>query len=380
MNFKSRFITSVFITAILSIFLLVSSGYAQVNTDQVTAYLEQVRQETGAPGISVAVAVGGNIIYSNGVGYAELDNKVPATGQTVHNVGSVSKVIATVAIMQLFEQGKIDLDAPIQQYVSYFPEKEWKITLRRILTHTSGIRHYKRGEFGHLGLLEAHHFNKFEDAIEFWKEDPLLFEPGKFWSYSSHAFNLIHGVIETISGISFEEYMKKFVWEPAGMLSTSFDVPARVVPNRGRGYSRTRQGIIQNTRYIDPSYKYASGGIISTVENLVRLGIALNNGTLLKSETIEKMYEVQVDPVMRFKPNGDPVKQEHKQALGWYIRTDAQGREFPSHTGTVKGTRSYILNYPEFGLVLALQTNITPFDSPKYGNAIAQMFLPPTKK
>jgi len=380
MNEKRMFFTrpAVVILLVFAVVLLVTSNVVgQVDAQQITNYLEQVRNETGAPGISVAVAVNGEIVYSEGVGYAELDNMVPATGSTVHNIGSVSKVLATVAVMQLVEQGKVNLDDPIQKYVPYFPEKKWKVTVRHILTHTSGIRHYKRGEFGPLGLLEAHHFDKFENAIDFWKEDPLLFKPGDYYSYSSHAFNLLHGLVETVTGMDFEEYQKKHIWEPAGMLSTSFDVPSRIVPNRGRGYGRNRSGIVVNTRYVDPSYKYASGGVLSTVENLVKFGIALNNGTLMKPETVDMMYEVQVDPVMRFNPNGEPQKQGHKQALGWFIRFDIQGRGFPSHTGTVKGTRSYLLNYPEYGLVLALQTNIVPFDSPKYGNAIAQMFLPP---
>jgi len=365
---------------IICFVFLSTAVFGQVNEKQIVKYLQQVRNETGAPGISVAVAVMGKIIFSGGAGFAELENMIPAAGSTVHNVGSVSKVMAAVAIMQLVEQGAVELDVPIQTYVPYFPEKRWEITLRRILTHTSGIRHYKVGEFGSRGLLEAYHFTKFEDAIEFWKDDPLLFEPGKFWSYSSHAFNLINGVVETVTGLGFEEYMKKYVWEPAGMLNTAFDIPSRIVHNRGRGYGRNREGIIINTRYVDPSYKYASGGIISTVEDLVKFGTALNNGSLLKPETIEKMYEIQVDPVMRFNPRGEPVKQSHKMALGWYLRTDAQGRTFPSHTGTVKGTRSYVLNYPEYDLVVALQVNIVPFDSPKYGNAIAQMFLPPVNK
>ena len=368
------------IAAVTTVFLLAfltATAFAQMDAKQLADYLEQVRLETGAPGISVAVAQKGEIILSVGVGFAELENLTPASGETVHNIASISKTHAAVAIMQLVEQGKVKLDDEIQKYVPYFPKKRWAVTVRHILTHTSGIRHYKRGEFGEQRYKEKIHYDKFEDAVKIWKEDSLLFKPGEFWSYSSHASNLMHGMVETVTGMGFEEYMKKYVWEPAGMLNTAFDIPSRIVHNRGRGYRRNDRGVPENVPYADVSYKYAGGGILSTVEDLVRFGTALNNGTLLKPETLAKMYEVQVDPVMRFNPEGEPRKQGHKQALSWFIRTDAQGRAFPSHTGTVKGTRSYLANYPEYDLVVALSANIVPFDSPKYGNAIAQAFLPP---
>ena len=105
-------------------------------------YMEQIRNDNDLPGLSVAVAVDGEIVFSEGVGYAELDNRTPTTGRTVHNVGSVSKVLAVVGLMQLVEQGKVDLDATLQTYMPWYPEREFPITVRHILTHTSGIRHY----------------------------------------------------------------------------------------------------------------------------------------------------------------------------------------------------------------------------------------------
>ncbi|MGH7455901.1 MAG: serine hydrolase domain-containing protein, partial [bacterium] len=332
------------------------------------------------PGISVAVALKGEMIVSCGVGYAELDNSTPATGRTVHNIGSVSKTLAAVAVMQLVERGKVKLDDPIQKYVPYFPEKRWPITVRHILTHTSGIRHYKDGEFGPQQIKERMHYNSLQEGIEIFKDDTLLFEPGKYWFYSSHAANLMQGIVETVTEMGFEEYLKKYVWEPAGMLSTAFDAPERIVHNRGRGYIRNEQKLLINVPYADVSYKYAGGGMISTVEDLARFGSAMNDGTLLRPETVAMMHKVQVDPVMRYNPSGQPQKMPHQQALSWFIRTDAQGRTFPSHTGTVKGCRSYLLNYPEHGLVIALIANVVPFDSPQYGNAIAQLFLAPVHR
>ncbi len=116
---------------------------AQVDAEQIRTYMEQVRNETGVPGMSVAIAIGNELVFSDGVGFAELDSKVLATGRTVHNVGSVSKVLAVIPIMQLVEQGNVDLDATIQTYLTYYPEKAHPITVRQILTHTSGISHHR---------------------------------------------------------------------------------------------------------------------------------------------------------------------------------------------------------------------------------------------
>ena len=361
---------------------------AQVSRDQLLDYMEQVRNENDLPGMSVAVAVDGEIVFSEGVGYAELDNQVPATGRTVHNVGSVSKVLAVVGLMKLVEwrgnshRGtfpfpQLDLDATIQTYMPYYPEKGVPITVRQILTHTSGIRHYNGVEFGPYDLLSLRHYDDFEEATELWRDDPLVFEPGSAWMYSSHAHNLQHGIVEAVSGMDYEEFLKRFVYEPAGMGATQFDVPSRVVHNRGHGYVRDAQGRFIHPSPEDPSYKYAGGGIISNVEDMVRLGVALNEGRILEPETIEEMYRVQLDPsIMQFGPDGPPLPLGHEQALAWFIRTDQAGRKYPSHTGTVKGTRSFLANFHQYGVVVALQVNALPFDSARYGEAIAQMFLP----
>ncbi|MEM9314600.1 MAG: serine hydrolase domain-containing protein [Pseudomonadota bacterium] len=348
-----------------------------MSREQLLDYMQQIRSANDLPGLSVAVAVDGEIVFSEGVGFAELDNRTPATGRTVHNAGSVSKVLAVVGLMQLWEQGKVDLDATIQTYLPYYPERAFPVTVRQILTHTSGIRHYNGVEFGPHDLLRFKHFDNFEEATELWRNDPLVFEPGTAWMYSSHAHNLQHGIVEAASGLGFEEYLKKYVWEPAGMMATQFDVPSRVVENRGKGYLRDNNGPFVNAPAEDPSYKYAGGGILTTAEDLVRFALAINEGRLLSDRAVAEMHRHQIDPsLQRFIPGADPQALDHQQALAWWIRTDQAGRQYPSHTGTVKGTRSFLANFDEYGVIVAIQANALPFDSARYGEAIAQMFLP----
>ncbi|MEO1080213.1 MAG: serine hydrolase domain-containing protein [Pseudomonadota bacterium] len=371
-------INHAFLGVLLSALLALSlpTEAQRVSREQLLDYMQQIRSAHDLPGLSVAVAVDGEIVFSEGVGYAELDNRTPATGRTVHNAGSVSKVLAVVGLMQLWEQGKVDLDATVQTYLPYYPEQPYPVTVRQILTHTSGIRHYNGVEFGPDDLLRFRHFDNFEEATELWRNDPLVFEPGTAWMYSSHAHNLQHGIVEAASGLGFEEYLTKFVWEPAGMMATQFDVPSRVVENRGKGYLREDSGPFVNAPAEDPSYKYAGGGILTTVEDLVRFALAINKRRLLSDRSVAEMHRPQIDrSIQRFVPGAPPQPLDHQQALAWWIRTDQAGRQYPSHTGTVKGTRSFLANFDEYGVVVAVQANALPFDSARYGEAIAQMFL-----
>ncbi len=344
---------------------------------QARAYLEELWRSTGTPGISVAVLAQGRLAFSAGVGFADLENMVPATGSTVYNIGSVSKAQTAVAIMQLVEQGKVSLDDPIQKYVPSFPDKGSPITVRHILTHTSGIRHYRATDFPDSEDNEnMKPVATLEEGIRIFKDDPLLFKPGEYYFYSSYAVNLLQGVVEKASGMAFEDYMRKHVWSPSGMYGSAFDVPARIVPRRARGYS-VGNGQIRNYPYGDLTYKFASGGMLSSAEDLVRLGAALNRHVLLKAETVALMYK-PMSPVLQYQEKGPPQAMESSQGLLWRIAKDDAGRTFVHHCGTVKGFNACLVNYPEQDVVVAILGNgdpVTPARRPAV--AFAQLFLPP---
>jgi hypothetical protein len=133
--------------------------------------------------------------------------------------------------------------------------------------------------------------------------------------------------------------------------------------------------VIQKAAYVDVSYKYASGGMLASCEDLVRFAAAINAGTLMKAETRHAMHAVQVESVMAYQAKGAPVKQDFKQAIGWRVSTDVTGRTYISHTGTVRGTRSVVINYPAESVVVAMQANVLPFDSEAHGRALALLVL-----
>ncbi|HKV08793.1 MAG TPA: serine hydrolase domain-containing protein [Thermoanaerobaculia bacterium] len=342
---------------------------------QAMAYLQEVWRSIGTPGISVAVLQRGRLVFSEGVGFADLDNMVPANGSTVYNVGSVSKAITAVAIMQLVEQGKVGLDEPIQKYVPTFPEKGSPITIRHIMTHTSGIRHYRSTDFPDSKDNENWKpYSSLEEAIKIFKDDPLLFKPGEYYFYSSYAANLLQGVVEKARGLAFEDYLRRYVWTPAGMLNTAFDIPERIVPHRAKGYYVV-DGKMLNYPYGDLTYKFAGGGMISTAEDLVRLGAALNRGALLKPETVTLMY-APIAPVLQYREKEPPQATEFSQALIWRILKDQAGRTFVNHCGTVKGFNACLVNYPDQDLVVAILGNGYPTPARREAVAIAQFFLP----
>lgn len=245
---------------------------------------------------------------------------------------------------KLVEQGRVSLDDPVQKYVPAFPDKIVTVTLRHILTHTSGIRHYKPAENPSQKL-----FDSIADAIAIFKDDPLLFTPGTKYSYSSYAYNLIAGVIEKASGLTFEAYMQEKVWGPAGMKETRLEHPPEIVPNRARQYLRGGDGPgVVNAPYADLSIKWAGGGIISTVEDLLRFHIALDEGKLVRRETLEQMYTPAT--------LNDGSKIDY--ALGWRIQTDQQGRRWISHSGGATGGSTFLLRDPERKLAVAIMCNV----------------------
>lgn len=339
-------------------------------------YLQRIVEETGAPGVSAAVAVNGRLVYSGGAGYADLDNQVPQDGKTIHNIGSISKAYAVVAIMQLVEKGMINLDDEIQKYLPYMPRKQKPITINHILTHTSGMRHYAKKDQENYNAKRMRHYDDYAESTTIFRDDSLLFDPGLYYSYSSFSSALMHGIVEQVSGLRFEDYMRKNVWLPAGMLNTCFDVPSRIIPKRGKGYIRNDKGVLINAPYEDVSYKYASGGIISTPEDMVKLALALNKGMLLKPKSLAKMYEPQFDKNKKaFNANTSEQKEPLGQGLIWWSGQDTSGRTWYGHSGSVKGTNSFLMNFPDEQVVVAVQFNTYVSNVTEYALALAEMFL-----
>ena len=296
----------------------------------------------GIPGFNVAVVIDGKIVYSEGFGYADLEQRVPAWQITKFRIGSVSKPLTSAALMKLVEQGKIDLDAPIQKYVPSFPDKGAVITARMLAGHLGGIRHYKAGE-----VDNQKHYDNVVDGLERFKDDPLVVPPGTKFSYSSYGYNLLSAVIQGAGGKPFLEFEQEQVFDPLGLLNTTADQPADIIPQRARFYSGTKGKPTKNSIYVDNSYKWAGGGFISTSEDLVRFGSALLHPGYLKAESL----------ALLFTPQKTKDGKETGYGMGWFIGKSESGKRIFEHSGGSVGGTSELILYPDTHLAVAFVCN-----------------------
>lgn len=298
---------------------------------------------TEAPGVSIAASKDGRLVWSQGIGCADLEQEVPLTPISRLRIGSVSKPLTSALLGLLVEEGRLDLDAPVQTYVPDFPRKAWPITTRQLAGHLAGVRHYKPGEFE-----SREHYGTVREGLQIFENDPLLFEPGTKFSYSSYGWNLISAVLEGAAHESFLSMMRRRVFGPAGMAHTSADDPTAIVPDRGRFYTRTDDtGAVVNAGYVDNSIKWAGGGFLSTAEDLVTFGNALLEGRLLQPDTLRLLWTSQ--------KTADGKETEY--GMGWGVRRDAKGRRRISHSGGAQGGTAYLLIYPEDRFVIAMIVN-----------------------
>lgn len=317
-------------------------------------------EEMGTPGLSVAVAVGGEIVWAEGFGYADLENRVPVWPSTKFRIASISKPVTAAALGKLLEAGRIDLDAPVQQYVPSFPEKRWPITTRQLAGHLAGIRHYRGSE-----SLSHTHYDNVLDALEIFSGDSLLHEPGTEYLYSSYGWNLISAVIQGIVGEPFLDYMRREVYDPLRMNETVAEHVDSLIYHRARFYLRDDAGRIVNAPYVDLSNKWAGGGFLSTAPDLVRFASALMDGSFLEPATTRLFWTSQKTL------DGE----ETGYGIGWHI-TERNGRRVVYHTGGATGGSDVLVLLPDEGVAVAVLTNLRSQRPTDAALAIAEAFLP----
>lgn len=324
--------------------------------------LRALMAEQHIPGLTAAVLINGQIVWSEGLGWADVENRVPVTPLTKMRIGSVSKSMTGAALGVLLDADQIDLDAPVQQYVPSFPEKRLPVTTRQAAGHIAGIRHYRDDEF-----LSARHYDTVEDGLTIFAEDSLLFEPGSQFQYSSYGWNLVSAAIEGAAGQGFLPFMRKAVFRPLGLRHTVAGHTDSLIAHRTRFYAVEHDSVLINAPYVDNSYKWAGGGFLSTAEDLVRFGDALMSDDFLTPATRDELFtslRTTAD-----EPTG--------YGLGFFVGIDDAGRRTVGHSGgSVGGTTQFIL-YPEQNVVVALIANRGGVDYRDVHHHIAEQFIMP---
>lgn len=316
----------------------------QQAVDEARERVRELVAEHNLPGVSVAVGLDGELVWAEGFGWADLEQRVLVTPLTRFRIGSVSKPLTAAAVGLLYERGRLDLDARVQQYVPSFPEKRWPIGTRQLMGHIAGIRHYR----DEAEALSSKHYDDVLDGLEIFAGDPLLFQPGTKYGYSSYGWNLVSAVVQSAAGEPFLDFMRREVFTPVGMRHTVPDDVFRIVPDRAGFYARDTDGRLRNAAYVDESNKWASGGFLSTPSDLVRFGFAMLDGKLLKPETVQLLWT--------------PLRLESGEStehgLGWGIREMA-GRRMIGHGGASVGGRASLMIFPEERLIISVTSNVT---------------------
>jgi serine beta-lactamase-like protein LACTB, mitochondrial len=302
------------------------------------------RLATHLPGVQVAVAVNGALVWSEGFAYADAERKRPVTRETQFRIGSVSKPLTAAAVALLYEQGKLDLDAPVQRYVPSFPDKGYPITTRQLAGHLAGIRHYRDQEF-----FLNRHYTTVRDGLTIFQDDSLLFPPGTRFSYSSYAWNLISAVVEGAAGEDFLRYISAHVFRPLALTHTAPDRVDSVIPGRTQYYDRDSTGRYHIAPAVDNSYKWAGGGFVSTAEDLVKFGSALLQPGFLKPETLELLFTSQ----------RTTSGQETGYGIGWFLQTDSLGHRWAFHGGGAVGGTAVFGVDRDSRVVVAILTNLS---------------------
>ena len=329
--------------------------------------------EQNLPGLSVAVAVGGEIVWAEGFGWADLEKRVSVAPDTRFRIGTASIALTSVAVGQLLEEGQLNLDDEIQKHVPAFPKKQWPVTLRQLMGHVAGVR----TDGGDEGPLFSEHCARPADALPHFAEDALRFEPGAEYRFSSYGWILVSAAVEAASKEPFLTFMQKEIFEPLGMDRTMADSATEPIPNRATPYfprfaADPRYGP-DPMREVDYSCYAGASVFVSTPSDLVRFAVAFSSGKLLKPATVELFQTSQ----------RTSSGQETGYGLGWDLETvTLAGKDTRAigHDGdSLGGTLASLLTFPEHGIVVSLMTNISYADTFAVGVKIAEAFAQPRR-
>jgi CubicO group peptidase (beta-lactamase class C family) len=341
-----------------------TTAYArEANRKPIAAARAVVREALAAspvPAFSIAVVRGDEVVWAEAFGKSDLELDVAATPAHRFRLGSVSKVFTASLAAELAARRVVDLDAPIVQYMPDLPEQHRATTLRQLLTHRGGIRHYlpKDDSAEAPGPIDRRVYKDNAEILAVFINDPLIAKPGQTVSYSTFGYTLVSLALASAAKLPFLDLIQRDIATPLGLASLSGDAPSSVVPNRVRGYHPGERanwahppvaGPYANAPPGTPIYKWAGGGLLATPADIARFGAAhLAPGKLSKA-ALDALFTLQTEATEQSPPLG----------LGWRIDEDASKRRRWHHAGAQQGARAGLVVYPKEELSIGLATNLT---------------------
>ncbi len=315
------------------------------------------------PGTSVAVAVGDEIVWSQAFGFADVDRHRPVSRSTQFRVYEVAMPLTAALMARLADEGRLDLDAPIQRYVPGVEDGGFPVTVRSLAAHVSGARDFSEEEDASAPCSGA------RDAVRHLPPQLFVRPPGLGHTMSRPGYLLLSAALESASGRPFGDLLAETIAAPAGMGSTMVDDPRRFLPGRTLFYERGWFGLLRSARQVDTSCRSGAGGLLSTTGDLARFGASLLRGEILRRETLEAMFTAQKTRAGAGTGYG----------LGWHVETDARGRKILWHGGRGVGGRAAIVLIPHARLVAVMLSNIEGEMLDEHARRIAAFFLEETE-
>ncbi|MCB9890200.1 MAG: beta-lactamase family protein [Planctomycetes bacterium] len=311
------------------------------NEDAIVRRIETAMGRQQIPGLQVAIGIDGQIAFERGFGFADVENEVRTTAETRFRTASIAKSMTAVATLQSVERGRVDLDADVRTHVPEFPEKRWPVTVRDLLGHLGGVRHYVRpGE-----STGTKHYDSVRASLACFANDPLVVKPRERFVYTTFGYTLLGCVVEAATEQSFEDALRASIWRPAGMTHTCIDDETRLVPGRARGYEIVNGEVVPAALH-DTSMKVPGGGLRSTATDLVRFGFALLQDDLVQRSTRDLMWTRQTTADGKATGYG----------LGFSIGA-FDDEPLIGHSGGQAGTSCLLRMRPNHGHVVAVMTN-----------------------
>ncbi|MEM1219292.1 MAG: serine hydrolase domain-containing protein [Bacteroidota bacterium] len=295
-------------------------------------------------GAASAYSYEGEMLWMSSAGYANRTTKEEFTIDTKSRIASIAKPMTAIAIMQLRDQGLLQLDNPIKQYLSDWPQKSKKdITIRHLLAHTSGIKGYKNSK----EAASEEQYHSLQKAMEvFWKRS-LAFEPGSDFNYTTYGFVVLGRIIEVISKQSYADYLQENILDPAGMNDTGIEIFGKEVAGKSVLYHYEDAGEVIEAPANNLSNRTPGGGLYSTVNDLLKFGKATMDGTLIRSESLSEMTQISF-----------PCEGCNPYGLGWFLYGNpGSERDYFGHGGGQYGANTLVILIPSRGATLVVMSN-----------------------
>jgi CubicO group peptidase (beta-lactamase class C family) len=320
-----------------------------------TPFIEEVMQAYDLPGFAIGVVEDNEVVYARGFGYKNIDIKDPVTTTTLFHMASISKPFVATAVMQLVEQGKIDLEAPVTTYLPYFElddERYANITIQQMLSHVSGMPDVEDYEWDNPQYDEG----ALERYVRSLADKKMRFDPGKRYAYSNMAFECLGDVIAKVSGMSFADYEKKYILDPTGMKESTFLKPEHLPESWASGHLRTTRTIAWEGYPYNRRHGPSSTLHSNAVEMCHWAIINMKRGTHAGQKILEPAsYDLLWKPW--FKIGGEDS--DNAVGLSWFIGSH-RGEKTISHGGGDTGFNTYLILLPERSSAVVVLCNYIP--------------------